>query len=108
MPCHTSFKVCRFRLCCFSYIFHTPNFICPFERCPVFKAMLYGNMQEGSSHRVILNDITSTVLNIVLGFIHTETIDNSVSLSTAVGIYRAASFLLLPKLMKMVLDHAHA
>ena len=69
--------------------------------------MLYGNMREGSSQRVVLNDITSAVFNIILGFIHTETIDHTVNISIAVGIYRAASFLLLPKLMKMVLERAH-
>src|SRR6186997_2400800 len=69
--------------------------------------MLYGNMREGSSNRVVLNDITSTVLNAVLGFIHTEAIDVAVNISIAVEIYRAASFLLLPKLMKIVLERAH-
>src|SRR5438270_3157989 len=76
------------------------------SRSTVFKAMLYGNMQEATSRRVVLQDIESEALHVVLRFIHTEDID-STSITAAVDVYRAANFLLLPKLMKLVLEQAH-
>ena len=71
------------------------------SRSAFFKAMLYGNMQESTSHKVVLQDIKSVAFHAVLRFIHTEDID-STAISAAVDVYRAADFLLLPKLMKLV------
>src|SRR5215469_13375674 len=76
------------------------------SRSAVFKAMLYGNMQEATSNRVVLREIKSKAMHAVLRFIHTEDID-STAILTAVDVYNAASFFLLPKLMKLVFDQAH-
>ena len=75
------------------------------SRSAVFKAMLYGRMQESTSDKVILHDIKSTAMHAVLRFIHTEDIDSTAILS-AVDVYSAANFFLLPKLMKLILEKA--
>src|SRR5215469_3577595 len=72
------------------------------SRSAVFKAMLYGQMQESTSRRVSLRDINSATMHIILHFIHTEEID-SIATSLTVEVYNAADFFLLPKLMKLVL-----
>lgn len=77
-------------------------------RCTVFDAMFYGSMQESLSQRVTLSEIKSAELNVVLGFIYTESIDTWTDLSNAVSVYRAANFFLLPNLQKMALDRMEA
>lgn len=72
------------------------------SRSAVFKAMLYGNMLEAYSQHVVLHAFNSAALHVVLEYIYTEDISFT-TLSIAVEVYRAASFFLLPKLMKLVL-----
>src|SRR5215472_11668548 len=76
------------------------------SRSAVFKAMLYGSMQEATSNRIVFPDITSAAMHTVLRFIHTEDIDSTAVLA-AVDVYSAANFFLLPKLMKLVLEQAY-
>ena len=75
------------------------------SRSAVFKAMLYGNMQESTSNKVVLHDIKSEAMHHVLHFIHTDDIDSTAILS-ATDVYNAANFFILPKLMKLLLDRA--
>ena len=76
-------------------------------RSAVFKAMLYGGMQESTSNRIVLQDIKSEAMHAVLRYIHTEDIDSTAAL-TAVDVYKAANFFILPKLMKLVLGPQHS
>lgn len=77
-------------------------------RSAVFRAMLYGEMREAISGNVFLQDIKSDTLKIVLIFIYRGDIEVAFPLSSEalIQVYRAAAFLILPKLMTIVTKQA--
>ncbi|RUS33319.1 hypothetical protein BC938DRAFT_472123 [Jimgerdemannia flammicorona] len=73
------------------------------SRCDVFKAMLYGPMQEGRSRIVQLNEIGSEALDIVLSYMYTEKLPY-MTRTTTVDVYAAADFLLLDNMKAAVIE----
>lgn len=75
-------------------------------RCGVLRNMLYG---DPVSNVIVLNSVRSPEFNIVLQYIHTETVASEcapLEPSAAVETYKAAIFFRLPKLMQTIVEEA--
>ncbi|RUS19992.1 hypothetical protein BC937DRAFT_86590 [Endogone sp. FLAS-F59071] len=75
-------------------------------RSATFRAMLYGEMREAQSGKVILQTIKSDTLRIVFLFLYTGDISSAYPLSAelVINIYNAAMFFILPELMKLAIS----
>lgn len=60
-----------------------------------FKAIVYSNVREAISNKVVFHDIKSTTLYAVLQFIHIESID-SMAISIAIEVFMQPTFSSFP------------